>query len=82
MPLDCGNRGAAVSSKPFDLNSVAQPHAGKRVARAIGFRGLISTPRRIRYQTPARHVWKLSGLPSDLEIRNRCGGHALQYFAH
>ena len=35
MPLDRGNRSAAVFSKPFDVNSVVT-HADKRVARAIG----------------------------------------------
>jgi hypothetical protein len=35
MPLDWGNRGAAVFRQPFDVDASAQTHADKLMARAV-----------------------------------------------
>jgi hypothetical protein len=49
MPLDCGNRSAAVFSKPLDVNSLFNPTVMNvwRVQLALSRFDL--TPRRIRY---------------------------------
>ena len=63
MPLDCGNEVPQYSASHSMLTPLLKPTLIS-VGRVQGRRGLISTPLRIRYQIPARQVWKLSGLPS------------------